>query len=1075
MLQSERKIRIFISSTFRDMMMEREYLLKRIFPQLHRWCIERHIEMTEVDLRWGITEEEAKEGKVIEICINEIDKSRPFFIGILGDRYGWIPNEQEIIRQQRLFEQFPWLKDDIYNGLSITDIEMQYGVLRSPEMMGNAFFYIKEEACESSEKVCCTEIEQKKLKQLKKAVKEQNKFPVSIYENVNELGEMVLEQLKKAIEHAFPEDEVPDELTKQRLDHIGFIKSRVGVYIKNNVFFSKLDQQISDKGLPVIISGESGSGKSALLSNWIMEHAKEQPDQYMFYHFCGCNHESSDLLHMLTRLLKELNLHFALNKTIPTDLKDMIESLPYFLAETARDEQWILIIDAVNQLNYDVLSWLPESFPESVHVILSTTPGLTYEQLKKRNWTTLELPLLDETQKEGLIREYLSQYSKHLQPSLEAAIVKFELSSNALLLRTLLDELRIFGLHEGLPAQVRTIIKAKSAEAFFNLILKRLDIEYDDADSQVIQELLTLIWASEKGLSEHELLSILKITRLQLSQILSELDHHLISMNGLLCFSHDYLRNAVEHRYLKTEKSKVQRHRKLIAYFETTPYYFRSLEELPYQLQKAKEWKKCKDYLTDIEVFSLIYSKDPYRLCYYWKELSKKYAIFHSYRKSYLSHQKTDLEYNQNVTESIGSFLELASEYSGAAWFYYDSKRHCEEKFGRKHQQTGIIYGKLAKIYNILNLYGKSLYASRTSLQIQEEVLGEHPDMVDNYNNIADIYWNKRDFDNALKNNKKALELCIKYLGMNHEKTAKTYQEIGWVYEAQGEYKNSLEHLLKASAILKKRYGENSPQYADCITTLAWVYDWLGDYNKLFELAKKSHEIYQYAYGERHSETGLTYKLLGTGYYRLGEYEKACSCYEKSKEIWTRIYGEVHSRPSVACFQIGLACIKTGNYTRAIKEIEQSIQIEKEIAGEEAADLAISFNHLGLAFTLSGDYENGIQNLTYGMQEGMNYYGKNSNDVAESNYYLGIYYYLTNELHKSIQYILDSYGIRKELYGQENPETALSIYFLGKLYEKIGEQNIAIKHQAEACEIFTTYHTMHLKLEIDTLVSPLIH
>ena len=110
------------------MMMEREYLLKRIFPQLHRWCIERHIEMTEVDLRWGITEEEAKEGKVIEICINEIDKSRPFFIGILGDRYGWIPNEQEIIRQQRLFEQFPWLKDDIYNGLSITDIEMQYGV-----------------------------------------------------------------------------------------------------------------------------------------------------------------------------------------------------------------------------------------------------------------------------------------------------------------------------------------------------------------------------------------------------------------------------------------------------------------------------------------------------------------------------------------------------------------------------------------------------------------------------------------------------------------------------------------------------------------------------------------------------------------------------------------------------------------------------------------------------------------------------------------------------------------------------------------------------------------------------------
>ena len=94
-----REVRVFISSTFRDMDSERNYLVKTIFPQLHKRCQERGVEFTELDLRWGVTEEEAKHGKVIKICFSEIDRYRPsmpFFIGILGERYGWIPTLEEL-------------------------------------------------------------------------------------------------------------------------------------------------------------------------------------------------------------------------------------------------------------------------------------------------------------------------------------------------------------------------------------------------------------------------------------------------------------------------------------------------------------------------------------------------------------------------------------------------------------------------------------------------------------------------------------------------------------------------------------------------------------------------------------------------------------------------------------------------------------------------------------------------------------------------------------------------------------------------------------------------------------------
>ena len=50
----QREIRVFISSTFRDMQEEREELVKQIFPQLRRLCESRGVTWGEVDLRWGV-------------------------------------------------------------------------------------------------------------------------------------------------------------------------------------------------------------------------------------------------------------------------------------------------------------------------------------------------------------------------------------------------------------------------------------------------------------------------------------------------------------------------------------------------------------------------------------------------------------------------------------------------------------------------------------------------------------------------------------------------------------------------------------------------------------------------------------------------------------------------------------------------------------------------------------------------------------------------------------------------------------------------------------------------------------
>src|SRR5438094_3674003 len=105
------ELRVFISSTFRDLQEEREHLVKKIFPEIRALCRERGITFTEVDLRWGLTEEEGALGRVIRTCLEEIDRCRPYFIGLAGERYGYIPEITEIYKDSELLARFPWIED----------------------------------------------------------------------------------------------------------------------------------------------------------------------------------------------------------------------------------------------------------------------------------------------------------------------------------------------------------------------------------------------------------------------------------------------------------------------------------------------------------------------------------------------------------------------------------------------------------------------------------------------------------------------------------------------------------------------------------------------------------------------------------------------------------------------------------------------------------------------------------------------------------------------------------------------------------------------------------------------------
>ena len=122
---------IFVSSTFQDMQQERDVLQNSVLPRIKEFAKQYGKNIDLCDLRWGINtlgmSEAESSAKVLQVCFDEIDNARPFFIAILGDNYGWIPDsgavEKSIIGRN--------IKADEFLGKSVTEMEIMYGALKN--------------------------------------------------------------------------------------------------------------------------------------------------------------------------------------------------------------------------------------------------------------------------------------------------------------------------------------------------------------------------------------------------------------------------------------------------------------------------------------------------------------------------------------------------------------------------------------------------------------------------------------------------------------------------------------------------------------------------------------------------------------------------------------------------------------------------------------------------------------------------------------------------------------------------------------------------------------------------------
>lgn len=560
---------LFVSSTFNDMHAERDCLTKQVFPALRAWCARRRLEFIDVDLRWGITDEESMEtSRTLEICLDNVERCRPLFLGLLGQRQGWVPSAQDkarlpflaFIEAMRGPLEFSITRWELWKGLQnphcggalfLRERNALDGMPREGAYAANYLGYsldprtgralpdpAADRAQQAFREAACR---QDQLPVLHYTARWDPDLPCPELEGLTLAGrpcpeltrgrltdftcqgrpwsEVVLEALQREICHLYPDrQELPAlqglaaELQAQRLH----LRRQSAFYIAPlKPWPDPLEQKDPSNFTIAQICGESGSGKSAWLAHLIQTCGRK----HLYYRFCGISPDSTREEALLLSLARQWHQDGLLRQE-PAGA-DIVDQFPLLLNAAARQcHDLVLIVDGLDELDggQATLSWCrranyprPREYTQLVFSVRSGTPAA--EKLAKMQFLW-QLPSFAEREdRRRYLDAELGRHLKQLEPEQLDRLIAAPHGSSPLYLQEVLFELTQHGNRRTLDAKLNTLLPLDAA-GVAHRILDRMETDrayLDFVPQKFLSAMLGLLADARYGLTEADLLATLPL------------------------------------------------------------------------------------------------------------------------------------------------------------------------------------------------------------------------------------------------------------------------------------------------------------------------------------------------------------------------------------------------------------------------------------------------------------------------------------------------------------------------------------------------------------------------------------
>ncbi|XP_041659020.1 telomerase protein component 1-like [Cheilinus undulatus] len=533
-------IRVFISSTFRDMHAERDILVRSVFPELRRRAAQHCLYLQEVELRWGVTEEESE--RAAELCLSEVCRSQ-MMVGILGERYGLVPPKPDLPD----LPQYSWLSS-APAGLSISEMEIrQFKALYPDNANQRMFCYFRDPNITKSVPVAWrshfapeSKEAESKMSSLKKMIRDSKVKVMEDYpcewggivegkpylKNLEDFGKAVLEDLWTAILKQFVNEkkdaEAVSEMKEQEV-HQGALQRQFFGRQKLLTAAVEMVEQVRTKGGMMVVEGGPGEGKTifmAALAQTLRTGEKSKKNltcDVISYSTAASQSAKSveNLLQCLVQWLKKKKETKEEGTPLASSYKDLLSEFHSSLNDMEKKTPLVLLVDGVDlvqdgrgQLCSD---WIPQQLPQNVCLVVSITSkaALLQTLAKKRGSILFTLGQLTMLDRKEIVQKGLDSFGKRLSDSafnnqLQILVMK-KGAVSPLYLQLACEDLRNFASFDKLKESLQDLPQSLSQLVQYSL--DRLCSQY--------RGMLGLRWAlaaltvSTTGLREKDFCSVL--------------------------------------------------------------------------------------------------------------------------------------------------------------------------------------------------------------------------------------------------------------------------------------------------------------------------------------------------------------------------------------------------------------------------------------------------------------------------------------------------------------------------------------------------------------------------------------
>lgn len=507
-----KNIALFLSSTFADMQSERDIIREKVTPELADAVRELGANVEFIDLRWGINtsgeDEKTSSQKIIYTCFDEIKRTDPYFVILLGERYGWVPPREDVIAALSAEK----LGDDpAFENKSITEMEIAFA-FHYYKNTDRCLFYFREPVDygedEKAKNLYVSHGEEReKLEALKTMIKASHPDKVFTYkaswnektQSIDGLSDFERDITKRisdllVADHADSEtrDPVKDSLTV----HETFVDmASVGFAGRKNEL-AAMKNFVDGKNEALLVCGNSGSGKSKLLARFAKELSEKGVQCLSF--FTNADNRSSTVESMLRLFVYKLFLLAGVKP--PDDLveydEETLRKKFYELVNAASaDRQLVIVVDAINQLarteSEYKLKWLNlYAMSSNVKVVMScTTDYYQYDYARAVCDQRLDLDYFSSEDIRLVTEQFFRINHKEAIPEIVDAIAVKDGKNNPcrmpIYLLTLLQQLNNIGADDFKKIEQRKAAGEKADVAIVNYLTEMIRLSPPTVEKQL--------------------------------------------------------------------------------------------------------------------------------------------------------------------------------------------------------------------------------------------------------------------------------------------------------------------------------------------------------------------------------------------------------------------------------------------------------------------------------------------------------------------------------------------------------------------------------------------------------------